>query len=445
MNYKTSKGSVSIEAAISLSAFMFAIVTILCVINICLVQAKMAVAINTTAKEISQYSYLYGLTGFNESTAKLAEGASETKASLNDAISNINTIYNEIQNLGKTGKSTDITDPNAVLNSWDQVSASLKNGTAAAGQIEGQIKAIAKDPKQFIFGIAKLLASEGLEEAKSKLVAAPVSKLLVQKHLKRFDNDNAEDFLRSLQVVPVNGSYVDGLDFTDSTLFPYGSNEIRIVVRYKVKVIPLLPIKHDFTFTQTAVTHGWLGGSLTYKDTEKKAKEDKGNTANADTIWTKATISERVELIRHMGIEDMKAKGYSKTKGLTDVQAYNSSKNDFVMISSMNPLYSNSEKAVTVADIDEEALQRSIVNLSGKIRSTTSGLKSVNVSDVKGNQTVDCSGATNTVVLVIPEDKGLKEKIEAVIKKTDTKGVKFDIVASYGTGTRVAADNKKGK
>lgn len=57
---KSESGSVTVEATISLSAFMFAIVTILTIINICIVQARVSYAINTTAKEISQYSYLYG-------------------------------------------------------------------------------------------------------------------------------------------------------------------------------------------------------------------------------------------------------------------------------------------------------------------------------------------------------------------------------------------------
>lgn len=39
---KKESGSVTIEATISLSSFMFAIVTILTIVNICVVQAKMS-------------------------------------------------------------------------------------------------------------------------------------------------------------------------------------------------------------------------------------------------------------------------------------------------------------------------------------------------------------------------------------------------------------------
>lgn len=58
------KGAVAIEATLSLTFFMFLIVTLLSIVNLCIAQAKIGIALNQTAKEISQY--IYSLTGFNE-------------------------------------------------------------------------------------------------------------------------------------------------------------------------------------------------------------------------------------------------------------------------------------------------------------------------------------------------------------------------------------------
>lgn len=55
------RGVIVIEATISLTAFMFALVMIMSMINICIVQARVSNAINLTAKELSQYSYYIGL------------------------------------------------------------------------------------------------------------------------------------------------------------------------------------------------------------------------------------------------------------------------------------------------------------------------------------------------------------------------------------------------
>ena len=93
-------GSVTIEATISLSAFMFAIVTILTIVNICIVQARVSYAINTTAKEISQYSYLYSLTGLNEREKELYGAGKEQTQDISKILSDVNTVYNEIENLG---------------------------------------------------------------------------------------------------------------------------------------------------------------------------------------------------------------------------------------------------------------------------------------------------------------------------------------------------------
>lgn len=435
MKFKNCEGSLTIEATISLTAFMFAIITILTTANICLVQSKMATAINLTAKEISQYSYFYSLTGLNESNATLSASASETKNNISSAVENINAVFSSIGNIKSGVENTDFKDSNSISNTWSEIEGNIGNITGSAKEIENMVSDVLSDPKSFLMGMTKLLASEGYELVKSNLIAAPISKALIKKHLKSYKGDDPESFLKRLQVVPgPNGSYMDGLDFGDSKLFPYGTNEIRVVVKYKVRVVPLLPIKKEFYFTQSAVTHGWLGGDLTYKPVEEVVEEQ---FENEDTIWTSTPINERASFIRHMGIRDKKDEGYLQTKGLTDVPLYNPETNNFAMISSMNPLYSVTSERIKVEDLDEAILKKSLNNLVGKMLSTTSGLNQVTVSGDSGKEVKNCTDATNTIVLVIPEDPGLKEKIEEVIRDMDTKGVQFEVVASFGTGSRV--------
>lgn len=188
---KGESGSVTIEATISLSAFMFAIVTLLTIVNICLVQARVAVAINTTAKELSQYSYLYSLTGFNKSEAELAQAAKDGTQDIDSIMSDINTVFNEIENLGNTGKSSmdNISD---ISKSWDSAVGSADKIKDAGSSLKSTIEDIAKDPKQLMFGIAKMAASEGLNLAKSRLVAAPLSKVLCKKRLLHIKNCNSD-------------------------------------------------------------------------------------------------------------------------------------------------------------------------------------------------------------------------------------------------------------
>ena len=441
------RGAITIEATISLSAFMFVIVTLLTIVNICIVQAKVACAINATANEISQYSYLYSLTGFNQSEGDVynagKEQTKEDEEAVEQILEDVNTVYNEIENLGNTGKQTpDNVDD--ILKAWDGVKGSVDNIKSSGSSIASQIEKIADDPKNLLMGIAKIAAVKSFDLVKSRLIAAPLAKVMCKKHLVDKKDGNVDAYLKYLGVVPsATGSYLDGLDFKNSALFPYGSSEICISVSYDVKVIPLLPVNFKFHFNQTAITHGWLAGDVSFQSLKKF------NTEANETLWTQSTVEERSNFIRHMVIKDMQDEGYKKTSGLTDVQLYSESEKEFVMISSMNPLWSaDGETAKTLSDIDDSSMQRQIERLCGKMKSTTDNIGekvTVKTENNGGKKEVNCSGAKNKIVLVVPEDEGLKDKIEGIIAKSDTKGVEIEVVASCGKGARTSKQESTDK
>lgn len=251
VNNKNERGSVTIEATISLSAFMFTIVTILTIVNICIVQAKMSYAVNSVAKEISQYSYLYSLTGLNDREGEIYKAAKEDTKEVENVLTDINTVYNEIENLGQTGRQS-MDNIDNILNAWDDVNSSVDTIGSAGSSAMKNIEEIAKDPKNLLFGIAKLGSVKAFDLAKSRLIAAPLAKVMCKKHLVDKKDGDVESYLKYLGVVPSStGSYLDGLDFSNSSIFPYGSSEIYINVSYDVKVIPLLPINATFHFNQT--------------------------------------------------------------------------------------------------------------------------------------------------------------------------------------------------
>ncbi|MCR5477247.1 MAG: hypothetical protein K6E92_06475 [Lachnospiraceae bacterium] len=426
-------GMITIEATLTLSFFMFAIVTFLSIINLCIAQARISYAINVTAKEISQYSYLYSLTGLNNRQADIYQAGTKqvSDAKVGEILSNVNTVYNEIQNLGKTGEKTP-QNVDDIMNAWDGVNGSLSNMQSAGNSAIEGIRNIAKDPKNLLFGIAKLGASEVFDVAKSKLIAAPLAKVMCERHLSNGEM-GAEEYLSRLGVVPAsNGSYLDGLDFSESMLFPNGSEEITINVRYDVKVIPLLPIKLKFHLNQTAVTLGWMAGNVSYKSLSKYTE--------TDSLWTQATVRERSDLIRHQGIDDLTDQGYQQVKGMTDVQLYDPNNNEFVALFSMNPLWNEDpEHPITLDDLNEDALRMQIERLCGDISSTTDGEKKVytRTTDENGQNTTheyNCEGAKNKIVLTIPEDPGLREKMEEIIAAANTNGVTIELNCAYGCG-----------
>jgi len=443
-------GVVTIEATISLTAFMFAIVTILTIVNICIVQTRIGIAIHGVAKELSHYSYLYALTGLNESEQHLSEAAQGTKDDIDGVIGNVNNVFTEIQKLADGGAQV-LEDAKAgalTQEGVDETLAEFESSYASMGEYGGAIKdtltEFAKDPKKVAFGIAKIAASDGLNLAKSRLIAAPLAKALCQKNLVSEEGGDVDAYLKSLGILPkgdpsVEGAYLNGLDFSKSSLFPDGSNEIRINVSYDVKVITLLPIDFTFHFNQTAVTHGWLAGENSYRTIQ-----DVLETVANENIWNYGTTHERSDLIRHQGIEEMKGEGYEKTKGLTDVPLYNSEKNEFMAIYSMNPLYSpEGEGTKTLNDINKNVIKEQIEYICGSIKSTTDGRKTIQTKDAANQKKeYDCTNASNKIILVIPEDEGLKEYIQAVIDEAECRGVTIELQTGYGKGARTSEVEK---
>ena len=77
-------GVVFIEATIALTAFMFFVVTLLSIVNVCYAQAKIGTALNETAKELSENSYLYAVTGLNDKEKKLYGEVKGTKEQISN-------------------------------------------------------------------------------------------------------------------------------------------------------------------------------------------------------------------------------------------------------------------------------------------------------------------------------------------------------------------------
>ncbi len=93
---KKENGAIVVEATISLTAFMFAILTVIMVLDICYTQAKIGIALNATAKEISQYSYLYSLTGLNGSQEALYAEGLDSRESIDKTLSGVSTVMETI-------------------------------------------------------------------------------------------------------------------------------------------------------------------------------------------------------------------------------------------------------------------------------------------------------------------------------------------------------------
>ncbi len=438
------KGMVSIEATIALTAFLFLFLMVYSITTIARAQARIQVALNNTAQEISQYSYLYGLTGLDKAFAKFQDSANNTKDDINNFVGTTVDVFNGIQTLGNDIADVpqiDITDTDALMSKWETLSADIDTVSSDASAVKEQLENMAANPQELLFGIARLVGSEALDIAKSRLIAEPVTRALIQKHLKRSNSDTANAFCASVGIVPGTylgtESYFNGIDFSNSTLFAYGSEDIVLHATYEVKLLQLLPLDLTFKITQSAATKGWLHGdqSVVPPGQQMQAFE------NDETVWNSMSLSDRNSTVRSLELDKLKNQGYSSVSGETYIQAYNETTNTVTFIACLNPVYGTT----TTSNIDSDAIKEDIDRMIAQMNSSTNGrnyiyVKKKNPDGSITTDKIDCgsSAINKTIKLIVPEDAGVLEAVQEVVNQSGYAHM-FDVTAGYGSGLMTTA------
>lgn len=413
MRENRERGAVVVEATLSLTAFMFAILIILSVADIAYAQSKMAVALNSAAKEISQYCFLYYKFQLDKPNANLSNGTEDAQKTVEDTMGGLGQMMDSFGNAGS----------NFEAYNFDSAIDELENGTSAANQTVSNLAGqIAEDPKAFVAGMGKLAGRE-LAEAGKVYLGQFMAKAFMAKNLKAFLGDDSDAFLRRLHVV----DGMDGLDFQYTSLMAYGaSNEIQLVCTYQVRVVRLLNVDFTFTFRQTAKTLAWGNGVSLVTPT---------------SIWASMD-----DMPRGTYIVNKEREGYVYTTQSHGFDAYVNSggKNEFVTITSIDP---TAKKYETVGGIKNR--------IGGSFTDMYKGVSkldnSVPVTKGDENVTVDSDPATRTykVVVVLPEgiDDSYMDKVNEAIEqlKEQYQDTPLEVVVKQGYGSLPdkSADNEK--
>ena len=208
------RGSMVVEAALALPIFMFAIITILSITNICSAQALMANSINGIAKDMGKYSYIYCKVGGNSANQNLegkGSSAKEATASIMDA-------------------------------------TTLKSLIDSTGDLVYQASTDSEMAESIFYMIGNDIKNEA-----ANTIADSICEKVLEDRLTS-EGYTADSILRHYGIE----EGLSGLDFSNSDIL--GSNEpgvITIVVEYDVKVIDLLGIDYKFHFVQSAKANMW--------------------------------------------------------------------------------------------------------------------------------------------------------------------------------------------
>lgn len=260
------RGSATIEAVIGFTAFLFAIFTILGLVNFCRAQMLVSSAVDTAAKEMSQYAYFYQMSGLQKFEEKLDDNASVGKNNINEVIGTVDQLYSSINGAveqtvqEKTNVANMIAAGDADMQTFENAITGIENSAEGVMQgitgVSNALKDVGNDPLLYMRSLVALIGSEGMEAAK-RAVAVPLARSFVSKHFGE-DTDAANAKLESLGI---EGG-LDSMNFNLSNIFSDDKHQdIEITVIYKVKLLQVFEwVVLEANVSKVAVCRAWLGG-----------------------------------------------------------------------------------------------------------------------------------------------------------------------------------------
>lgn len=409
------RGAIVVEATIALTAFIFTIFTILSIVNICFVQAKINIALNAAAKDISQYSYLYYALGVDNLESKFNQGTADSKQLAEDTIDGVGTFLSSLSGAASSAQEGD----------FDRMVDEINNGaTSAESLITKYADKLKNDPKGFILGMGKMATNELKEEGKV-LLAQILAKTFMEKNLMSRANDDADAFLKRYKVV----DGMDGLNFNYTTFLAYGeSDEIQLVVTYKIKVIQLLNIDYEFTIRQCCKTLAWDNGVSLLNKTDTTISQ-------GENVWDLDNTAERGEKI----VAAEKGK-YTYTSSGVGYDAYNNSgnANEFVTITTADTTMKTytTEKGIRSKLLSERRkLENGAATQGEDIKVTNSSGETVTLKS-------DPDTRTYKIVLVVPDDAVNAQYVKDAVAnfQKDYPGYTVVVKGGYGNPTPEPAE-----
>ena len=159
---KKENGAIVVEATIAFTTFIFCILTILMIIDVAYVQAKVGTALNMSAKEMSQYTYLYYRLKFDQVYDASARASKDSKELARETSDSINELWGSMNTITDTA-----TDEDFNSSDLESMEAELEKMGDESKDIIGKYKEQLSDPKGFIKGLAALALNTGMEKGKT--------------------------------------------------------------------------------------------------------------------------------------------------------------------------------------------------------------------------------------------------------------------------------------
>lgn len=199
------RGAIIVEATISLTAFMFAMFTLLSVIQIAYAQSRMSVALSSATKTIAEYAHVYYATGMDEAFS------------------------------GTGGKSSEL---------FGQVGGFME-------EMGGELGPVSEELAQFLTDAGQATSNTSITDILKNLAGEGLVLGLTNSNLGDGSPGSAERFKQRY--------HIKDIDLLESQVLPDGKNHIYFRLKYRIEVVKLLNMDFSFNMSTWAYADAWSG------------------------------------------------------------------------------------------------------------------------------------------------------------------------------------------
>ena len=245
---KNEDGYIVVETIGAFIPFLLLVISILSLVNIVTVQARVHYALTQAANTFSMYSYTLEVLGVANNLTRLDNKANRVTSEANAIKDNISSVFSGID-------------------TFSGFFTSVSNSGGLIDRVFGLGEEVAGDPK----GALQLLMNYGANELRGKAFEE-LARPLVGRYLANGDI-SGDEYLRRAGVVNSNTGKegLEALEFyrfvnlgmRNSVLIDLNGN-VKLTVDYEIEYtfggLPL-PFNPTLKITQTAITKAWLNGS----------------------------------------------------------------------------------------------------------------------------------------------------------------------------------------
>ncbi len=420
---RTENGTATVEAALILPMVMLAILAVLSIIRITGTYERMQHALNQVAADMSQYSYLYAVSGLKEQHDTLVDNITESQEELLEQQEAVNTFYQSLQSVA--GDVSSIGNGNTFHAFFDTVTG-LDNVNSSFDALSGQVESILQDPMGEVRLISLALSDALVSESKTALLGV-LARSMLKGRLSSDLNIPAPQLEERLRL----SDGLQSLDFSCSTFFD-DKQTIDLILEYTVKPMPDFFFLPEIRLRNRACVLAWAWGVdhqgqenlpegesiWDYEGIQSYFKENTNRGNTAEDRFTK-------ELKQKLGEHAETTPYIFPTVDLIEY-AQGNQQGKLITVFSLNPFLNSYQKESAV---------------TGKINEKLRALKNFQTKQVK-DYIIDVTGKNyeRIVYLVIPENEDLPEPFGPAFEKglieAQKLGVQLVLVRKYGKYTK---------